>query len=847
MKRYMKYKFLAFFMSLMLMVSLIPTTLFAAELIPLEGKLKIKGDAVVGTELYANYGKVTPQGMTDEQVTFLWMRSTLEAEEEAELNQTENLTREEIGKEAAYTLTTEDVGYIVILQITGREEWGLTGILEAKTDIITEVVEEEFVEEVMDASEQMDVVMEDAIVVEDEPIDEVLINETPAEEIYIEEETTETTADEETWEEAVVEEETFFEDSALEEAIVGEQIEEDIVTEEIESEDFVMEDSATEDDLVLEEVIVEEKTFNSDGTEIAEAPVYSLATNLGSNVIDFGTFEQNEEGVGAEQVLTITNDGTGDITIDLLTSELVNFDIRQVDADASNVLTPGSQMEYVISMVYGSGMEPGYYSEAIALGEDGKAVVDLEAAFTVVESTVTEAPAEPTEAPTETPVEPTEAPTEAPAEPTEAPTEAPVEPTEVPTEAPAEPTEAPTETPAEPTETPTETPAEPTETPTEAPEEPTPTPTEAPALVTAIEVQPSSHNFGAVEVGYNSAPDAQYITIVNTGNTTLNLVQPVSEYYVIGTLEKTVLEPNETTSFTVRPKDGLKKGDYNETIYVETAEGVSEFVDLSFVVTAKTISLQGIEQPANITGLKNGVKKNASALQLPSTVTISTTNGDMKASVSWDVDSCEYSRKSVKEQTFTVNGQVTLPDGIQNPNGISLNVSVKVTVSAYTPKVADASDNKITGISSEKYTTQSKITFTAVGAGMDNESPRKGDVRYCPVSWGVFNTNTWKGTNYSAAFGMGQAGTYNLSVTFNRQQYDGSDWVNTGEQDKKTVTFEVVQAEDGVNLTPAAETHDTNQKDAVATGDTTVILPLIIALIVALACVIAVIVYRKKR
>ena len=81
---------------------------------------------------------VIPEGVTDEQVKFLWMRTTLEAEEEAELNETENLTREEIGKEKTYTLTSEDAGYIVILQITGLEEMGYTGVLEAKTENVTE-------------------------------------------------------------------------------------------------------------------------------------------------------------------------------------------------------------------------------------------------------------------------------------------------------------------------------------------------------------------------------------------------------------------------------------------------------------------------------------------------------------------------------------------------------------------------------------------------------------------------------------------------------------------------------------------------------------------------------------
>ena len=92
---------------------------------------------------------------------------------------------------------------------------------------------------------------------------------------------------------------------------------------------------------------------------------------------------------------------------------------------------------------------------------------------------------------------------------------------------------------------------------------------------------------------------------------------------------------------------------------------------------------------------------------------------------------------------------------IDNKQQISAEVKVQFTVkAARKAKIADPTDNKITGISSDGYTTQSKITFTAVGAGMDNESPGKGDVRYVPYNWKVINTNSWSSAPYTAAFGI---------------------------------------------------------------------------------------------
>ena len=107
----------------------------------------------------------------------------------------------------------------------------------------------------------------------------------------------------------------------------------------------------------------------------------------------------------------------------------------------------------------------------------------------------------------------------------------------------------------------------------------------------------------------------------------------------------------------------------------------------------------------------------------------------------------------------------------------------------------DSVDNKITGISLGGYTTQSKITFTAVGAGMDNENPGKGDVRYIPYNWKVVSTSSWNTAPYTASFSITKAGTYTLTVTFIQQMYNGSEWENTEKQDTKQVNFNIDHAQ----------------------------------------------------
>ena len=52
----------------------------------------------------------------------------------------------------------------------------------------------------------------------------------------------------------------------------------------------------------------------------------------------------------------------------------------------------------------------------------------------------------------------------------------------------------------------------------------------------------------------------------------------------------------------------------------------------------------------------------------------------MKAKVKWNVKECTYDPSVKQEQTFKVNGTVVLPDGVENPDQISLITAVKVTV-----------------------------------------------------------------------------------------------------------------------------------------------------------------------
>ena len=125
-----KKRILAVLMAVLMIVTLLPSMAFAAEAGELGGKLKVKGLPAVGTVLSADYSKVTPEGVTDDDVIFSWSRQTGEKE----------LTQ--VGTEKTYTVTQEDLGYVLVLDITPAEKSGFTGKLQAKTREVTATQEE---------------------------------------------------------------------------------------------------------------------------------------------------------------------------------------------------------------------------------------------------------------------------------------------------------------------------------------------------------------------------------------------------------------------------------------------------------------------------------------------------------------------------------------------------------------------------------------------------------------------------------------------------------------------------------------------------------------------------------
>lgn len=793
-----KERILAVIMSVLMALSMLPITVFAAETTALNGKLKIQGIAAEGKTLSADFKNVDTEGLTEDDVTYLWSRKTFD--DEAAENAGETPQLKELGKEKTYTVTKEDIGSKIVLTITGKEEKGYSGTLTVTSDEVVDAESGAALEtaaeaQTEDASEETG---------EDQTTDEENTND--------HQDNADSTEDTEAAGAETVDEippatsdEQQTEIQVTEEQPQEEQSEQTGETQEVPTEDTLVKDDQMEDDQSVQadaSIAGEDKAgteavdgippATSDDTYPAENenngttedpsnedPSNENPSQVTADQIKIGendsltpgfSFVQDyttDDATAAQKTVTFTNNSDTAVALSVATSGDGNQAAtavwaEQTDAQTNTVtVNPGASATLTITPVTGLDANANPYQQTFTVNNVNDPAAMMEIATITATVTVQGISHDLTPNPNET------------------------------------------------------------------------------------------LDFATAKNGY-SAVDAKTITYTNNGNIPETVIMPVSQSgnYEITTEDSLTLAPNGEgrITFSVRPKAGLAVGSYTETIKVATESGFEATTPISaaFQVIKDTATITKIQQPSAVSGLPNGTKKSASSLNLPSAVVIETTAGNMKAAVSWNVKGSSYRQSATDEQNFTVSGTITLPDGVDNDNNLNLATSIDVNVKAYSPKIASAENNTITGIEyNGVYTTQSKISFTAVGAGMDNTSPRKGDTRYEPKSWTVLNnTLGWDAAPYTASFGLAKSGDYTLKVNFEQQKYDGNSWQPTNTTDTRQVSFSITKANvtaPGANLTPAI-----SKTGAVKTGDSTQILPFICILIIAAGAIGGVVFYKKK-
>lgn len=903
-------RFLAIVMTVMMVISLIPSMVFAAA--PsgeLGGKLKVKGLAAVGATVSADYSKVTPEGVTDEDFTFSWSRQTGEKE----------LTQ--IGTEKTYTITQEDLGYKLELDITPIDGSGLTGTLTAKTLEVaaTEDEAKALTEQNPDETEKAQLA---------ETTDEAENNQDSENQTTDETQTDENQNVENSQNDEVQETEgqldetqTAYDNESAQQTDDSQENASDQTYNETDSSEgtddsqmkiYTEEQLQVDEDGNVQTDKTDENAEDTAGKDSKEA--YEAVASVEDSedpVCDFGT-AQSDLGDVEAQYVQITNIGSETLNFQEISPE--HFMV----ADITEPLAAGESVNVWVQPR--EGLEAGDYDDVITYETEEGTEVSFEAKITI-EGESSDADDED--------LEPVEDPKE--------------EPSETPDDSKTsdDNTDASLEAQSLDINTGTLNFSDVEENYTQANETLSVTVTntgdstvtlripqseyfnvlnedgseaasgtqlakgesimfmvqpktgltkgdysdtlvfgsneesevtaqvtaeisvkEAQQQITEIQADPASVNYDDLKEGYDT-PDSTTVTLTNTGNTTVSLVQPVGEYFNIGELSASELNPGDTAEFTVTPVTGLTAGDYMDSIQIMQTNADGQEEVLTTVNASITVSeVEKIYKlSVNPTELDFG-KTKAGYGEAPEAQKVTVTN-EGNTNVTLNTPSAKnfkigkFSATELapgESATFKIRpkeglkaGSYTEAIAVNTDQNVSAKVNVKFTVKTVRKaKIADPADNKITGISSEGYTTQSKITFTAVGAGMDNESPGKGDVRYVPYNWKVINTNSWSSAPYTAAFGITKAGTYTLTVVFDRQMYNGKEWENTGEQDTKQVNFNITQAQI-VTATPTPQPNGATAKSAVKTGDTTNIAPFVIILVIAAGCIAGVVVYKKKK
>ena len=198
-----------------------------------------------------------------------------------------------------------------------------------------------------------------------------------------------------------------------------------------------------------------------------------------------------------------------------------------------------------------------------------------------------------------------------------------------------------------------------------------------------------------------------------------------------------------------------------------------------------------------------------------------------------------------------------------DPNVKSVSKKDLVVCAAWTTEVLSAASptqNTITGLSAS-YNKGATVTFTMNGAGADNPS-EEGNERYVPVKYKIGNSEFKFEDNQNPklakSFTISTAGTYTLTVTFQKQVYDAESgkWKNVdGVTDTKTATVKInatttstgtLSKTGTASKTTTTTTSTTSKAKNAKTGDETPVGAVVTVFVLAGAAVVVLIARKRK-
>ena len=292
-----------------------------------------------------------------------------------------------------------------------------------------------------------------------------------------------------------------------------------------------------------------------------------------------------------------------------------------------------------------------------------------------------------------------------------------------------------------------------------------------------INCDQDSLNFSAITVD-ETPPEAQTVTITNEGNVTNTVSLPQSDAFDLTGSEgfedgTAVLEPEETATFTVRPKASLSADDYSGTLTLSGSGDSEVSIEVSYVVekgqavvtkapTAKTLTYNGSAQPLVTAGEATG---GTLMYRLGD-------SGEFSAEIPAATDAGKYS------VWYYVKGD-------DNHNNTEPSGSVTVTI-------AKANYDGTTGVSGAVLANYSgEVTLPDIPDGASYGTPTSSDVTSLSITDGVLH--------YTGGSGIVKGQTYTVTVPVNGgKNYNNYEiTVTLTGTDKQVLNITGITAQDG--------------------------------------------------
>ncbi|MCD7868694.1 MAG: hypothetical protein LUG62_11040, partial [Clostridiales bacterium] len=407
-------------LTVLMVLSTLSSAVFAqsAPAGALGGKLKISGYAAVNATLSADYTEAEPSGLGDDYVTFSWVREGTVVDE----NGMETAIAAEVGTDRTYTVTQEDLGYVITLTVTGREDLGVTGTLYVSTLPVAATEEEaaalagQYGEDTPYSEEAYEIYEEDSEPEEEDySYGEELYQEDSydgdscEEEDLNEEDSYWEYSDEEAGAESLYGAETGTEGAAEEEPAADEGDWEVYDADELTAANGSLESAIAEADSEAAEESLSVAAENGESEEEAETVYTAEATAAdGTESLDFGTVSEDYAESVEALYIVVTNTGTGSLNF-----ETVSPSYFMVE-DITEEPLPGESV--TLWVIPREGLEEGTYEETITYTAYEGAAASVVACVTVEAASEEESGSESGEAGNEEVIEVTATP-----EPTETP------------------------------------------------------------------------------------------------------------------------------------------------------------------------------------------------------------------------------------------------------------------------------------------------------------------------------------------------------------------------------------------------------------------------------------------